>query len=151
MRCNQNLTEHEFTIITGLAAARNVVGLRARYDCACVGNNVLYECTVPSDGATIWRGEAFDCPASNDMIYLSNGIDLTRECNNGEITARPTHPQPDGSLYTSQLTVRVGPDTNGTTIECIHDDGAGNLSEVGSTVLSVTTGILCAWWIMKYQ
>ena len=128
-------------LYTGLANAGNVVGLRASYDCACLGNNALYECTVPDVGATVWRGGAFNCPESNNRIYLSNGIDLTRQCNNGEIIARSTHRQPNESLYTSQLVVRVGPDTNGTTIECLHDNGAGSLAEVGSTVLSVTTGI----------
>ena len=127
---------------TGLVTADNSVGLRASYDCACPGGNVLYECTVPGVGATIWRGGAFDCPESNDMILLIHGINSTRECNNGEISARPIRLQPNESLYTSQLTVRLSPDTNGTTILCLHDDGAGSITEVGSHVLTATTGIL---------
>ena len=96
---------------------------------------------MPGDGATIWRGGAFDCPGSNNMIYLVNGIDSTRECNSGEITGRLTSTQPNESLYTSQLTVMVGSGTNGTSIKCLHDDGAGNITEVGSSVLNITTGI----------
>ena len=130
------------TFCTGFAATANTVGLQARYDCACPGENVLYECTVPGVGSTIWRGEAFDCPETNNKIQLLPGIDSTLQCNDGEILARPIHPQPSESLYTSQLTVRVGPDTNGTTIECLHDDGAGNITEVGSTALTMTTGML---------
>ena len=102
---------------------------------------MLYECTVPGVGATIWRGEAFDCSGTNNEIQLLPGINSTRECNNGEISAHPIHPQPNESLHTSQLTVKVGPDTNSTTIDCLHDDGAGNITEVGSTVLNIITGI----------
>ena len=100
---------------------------------------MLYECTVSGGGLTIWRGEAFDCPGTNNEIQLFHGINSTRECSNGNITGSLTSTQPNESPYTSQLTVRVGPDTNGTTIECIHDDG-GNRNEVGSAVLNVTSG-----------
>ena len=76
------------------------------------------------------------------MIYLVNRMDSTRECNNGDIIGRLTSSRPDEHLYTSQLTLTVSADMNSTTIECFHDDGAGNITEVGTSVLNITTGIL---------
>ena len=101
---------------------------------------MLYECTVSGVGATIWRGEAFDCPGTNKEIQLLHGTNSIRECNGGNITGSLTSTQPNERFHTSQLRVRVGPDTNGTTIVCIHDDGAGNISEVGSAALNITSG-----------
>ena len=141
---NDHFKPFLFTTITciGFATAGNITGLQASYDCACPGDNVLYECTVSGDGVTVWRGGAFDCPEANNMISLLHGIDSTRECNNGEIVGRLTHTALENEhLYTSQLMVTVGPDTNGSAIECLHDDATGNITEVGSTVLTRTTSV----------
>ena len=115
------------------------VGLRAVYDCACPGHNVIYECTVSGAGATVWRGEAFDCPDITLYFTNTNSPAGERECNNGAITGRLIHAQPEEGFYTSQLTVNVSSDTNGTNIECLYDNGA-TATEVGSSVLTITEG-----------
>ena len=142
------LTIHKLSLtpcIIDLVTAENTssVGLQASYDshCVCPGDNAFYECIVPGGGLTVWTGEAFNCSGTNNEIQLLHGINSTRECNNGSIKGSLSSTQSNESLYTSQLTVTVGPDTNGTTIECIHDDGAGNRNKTGSTVLNITTGI----------
>lgn len=100
----------------------------------------MYECTAVGNGFTQWSGSAFDCPGLGDEIFLShNGfIDgIHKECNNGAIIGRSL--QVNGSCYTSQLTVNISANLNGTTIECTYDTGSV-LERIGSTTIMITAG-----------
>ena len=126
-------------------SSRHGVGLRAVYDCACPGHNAIYECTVSGAGTTVWGGEAFDCPGTDNVINLRHRATINsmseRECSSGAITGRLIHAQPEQGLYTSQLMVNVSSlDTNGTTIECYYDNGS-TVIEVGTSVLTTTRGM----------
>ena len=111
-------------------------------DCTCQGHNVRYECTVSGSGATIWKGTEFDCSSNNEIIIL-HSINYTSErpktCNNGAIVGRAVRTENDS--YMSQLTVHISDELNDTTVVCVHDNGTDSV-EIGSAVLSITTGIL---------
>ena len=58
--------------------------LVALSDCVCPGHELRLECTVVGGGA-VWRGSAFDCHVTNEIILLhfrfisgTSGV-----CNNG--------------------------------------------------------------------
>ena len=108
-------------------------------DCTCLGCNQIYECQVLGEGATFWKGTAFDCLVTNNEIILFHSINSTsqRECNNGAVTGHLIHA--DNNLYTSQLTVRVSSEMIGRSISCIHDSG-GATNAIGSSLLNITTG-----------
>ena len=68
-------------------------------DCTCLGCNQIYECQVLGEGATFWKGTAFDCLVTNNEIILFHSINSTsqRECNNGAVTGRLIHA--DNNFY----------------------------------------------------
>ena len=110
-------------------------------DCICEGHNVTYECTVSGNGATIWTGTAFDCAsANNELIIFHNTNDtseISKYCNKGAIIGCAIKAENDS--YTSQITIQVSDEFNGTTVVCAHDNGT-DTTEVASAILSITTG-----------
>ena len=46
-------------------------------------------------------------------------------------------------FYTSQLSVTVSSDLNGKNVSCAQDNGS--TTEIGSTILHITTGMLCTY------
>ena len=121
----------------------DINGFMALNDCTCQGHNVTYECTVNGSGATIWKGTAFDCSLTNNEIAIFHSINYTSErskaCNNGAIIGSAV--RAENHSYTSQLTVHVSDELNGTTVVCVHDDGRDS-TEIGSAILSITAGNL---------
>jgi hypothetical protein len=94
--------------------------------CLCPGDILTYQCTVVGRGLTVWIGNAFICPSNNNEIALlhrrfesENGT--SNSCNNGAIVGRSL--AVEGNNYTSQLNVTITPETAGTTVECISDNG----------------------------
>ena len=91
---------------------------------------------------TIWTGSAFDCPASNNEIYvlpsrnrfLSIGV-----CSNGAIVANVI--SVEENIYTSQVNVTVTSEIVGKTIECYHYDGL-LISILNNFSVIDTTGLL---------
>ena len=123
-------------------------------DCTCQGHNVTYECTVSGNGATIWTGTAFDCSSANNELIIFHSTNDTSEmseyCNNGAIIGRAIGAKNDS--YTSQITIQVSNEFNGTTVVCAHDNGTDTI-EIGSAMLNITTGIgalQCNFAVEKY-
>ena len=110
-------------------------------DCICQGHNFTYQCSVSGSGATIWKGTAFDCSLTNNEFAIFHSINYTSErpktCNNGAISGHAL--KVENGSYTSQLTVQISDELNGTTVVCAHDDGT-NSTEIGSAILNITTG-----------
>ena len=109
-------------------------------DCTCQGYDSVYECSVSGGIATIWKGTAFDCQlGANEIALLHNNFTLQRAetCNNGNITGQSVRVQ--NGTFTSQLTVRVSDELNGSTIVCAYDT-EGDTPVVGSTQLNIRTG-----------
>lgn len=118
-------------------------GLTMLSGCTCPGHNQIYECTVVGEGATIWKGTLFECVATNNEIVLfheySNGISSSqRVCNNGTITGRII--RAENGTYTSQVTITVHPEMDSRSIQCIYDSIDGTSTEIGSDILTITTG-----------
>lgn len=128
--------------MVGFAASGNY-GLMMLNSCTCPGHNQVYECTVVGEGATIWKGTAFECAATNNEIVLfheySNGMSSNqRACNNGTIIGRII--RAENGTYTSQVTVVVRPEMASRSIQCIYDSIDGTTTEIGSAILAITTG-----------
>ena len=82
-----------------------------------------YECTILGEGATLWKGGAFNCPETDNEIVLLHSINSTvqRDCNDGEITGRVIHTKSNN--YTSQLTVNLSSKVTDSDITCAYDSG----------------------------
>ena len=103
---------------------------------------MTYQCTVFGGAATVWRGTAFDCSFINNEIVILHDINYTSQnpqtCNNGAIIGHVVRAEND--CYTSQITVQVSNELNGTTVVCAHDNGTDSI-EIGSAILDITTGM----------
>lgn len=106
-------------------------------DHVCPGYEVIYECTVCGEGATVWRGSLLECPGDQINLRhsqfescLANG-----ECNNGAVIARNT-----GFInidctqcYISQLRFLANDVYDNKTIFCYHFNGTSE------TIIGVDT------------
>ena len=106
-------------------------------DCICRGYNVTYECTVSGDGATVWKGTAFDCFLTDNEFLIFKVSQSVHTCNNGAITGQVV--RADNDSYTSQLNVHINDTENNATVVCAHDNGTESI-EIGSAILNITTG-----------
>jgi hypothetical protein len=97
---------------------------------------------VSGNGATIWTGTAFDCSSINNEFTIFHSTNDTSEvpkyCSNGAIIGRAI--RGENGFYTSQIIIQVSDEFNGKTAVCVHDDGT-NFTEIGSTMLNITTGM----------
>ena len=98
---------------------------------ACPGEVVNYTCTVvDTTGTTFWRGTAFNCPTTSNVIALTHALfntGVSGTCNNGAITGESVNVV--DNCYTSRLMVTVSVGLNETTVECsmsVSDVGVGN-------------------------
>ena len=93
-------------------------------------------------GFTVWRGSAFKC-ASNDIILrhmrFTSLEGAMGECNKGSIVGRSVRLEP-GSIYISQLNIRVNPELIGESIECVLDDTNVTFRLIGNATVNITTG-----------
>ena len=114
-------------------------------DCLCPGHELRLECTVVGRAATIWRGSAFDCPASfNNRIVLRHSqfeSGTVGYCNYGRIIGRSinTTSDSDGIKFISQLIIQLDESgtLNGRTVECYS-------SGIQLIVIGIHTIIACA-------
>ena len=99
------------------------------------GEVVNYTCTVVDNAGTLntfWRGTAFNCPATTNVIPLTHVLfnsGISGTCTDGAITAESVGVV--DNCYTSRLMVTVTPALNGTTVECtlsLSGMGIGNLT-----------------------
>ena len=89
---------------------------------ACPGEVVNYTCTVVDSagiGSSLWRGTAFRCPGSSNLISLTHSLfntsaGVTGTC--GTLTAASVGVV--DNCYTSRLMVNVSVGLNETTVEC---------------------------------
>ena len=104
----------------------------------CPGEVVNYTCTVVDNAGTLntfWRGTAFSCSATSNVIVLANVLfnaGVSGTCTNGAITAEGVGVV--DNCYTSRLMVTVSPALNETTVECAMSlSGVG----VGNSILLI--------------
>ena len=115
---------------------------------------MTYQCTVFGGAATVWRGTAFDCSFINNEIVIFHDINYTSQnpltCNNGAIIGQVVRAENDS--YTSQITVQISDELNGTTVVCAHDNGTDSI-EIGSAILDITTGTagICMFAVKNYN
>lgn len=115
--------------------------------CTCPGQVVTYECSVNgSDGfATVWKGNALDCPENGDTITLlhsqfANGM-ASGNCNNGAIVGQGVSPSGDTiNSFTSLLRVTVNSSLYGKTVECAVDNGI-TTTILQSATIELTKGM----------
>ena len=106
----------------------------------CPGEMVNYTCTVVDSGgigSSLWRGTAFSCPGSSNLITLAHSSFNTSGgvrgmCNSGAITAESVGVV--DNCYTSRLMVTVSVGLNGTTVECT----LSGVRVVGSSTILLT-------------
>ena len=123
--------------VSGCATGTNA--LIAINGCTCEGYDQVYECRITGSGATVWRGSAFDCPATgNEISFLHSSPDTDKTCNDGAISGHII--QAENGAYVLQLTVSVSAEMIGTTINCFHDSG-GTQNQIGSSLIALTRGI----------
>ena len=107
--------------------------------CACVGDRLIYNCSVVRGTATRWRGSLIDCPL--DVITLRHSQFENNQafeiCNNGDISGYGIAVV--DNCYTSQLSVMIRESFNNTTVQCILNSNEGTRI-IGESVLSVISG-----------
>ena len=105
--------------------------------CVCFNETITYECTIKGriNGATVWRGSAFNC-LGNDINLLHSSIGSgIGTCNNGAIVAQKLRAT-DG-FYTSQLNVTISSDVIGKSVECAYVY-AQTTSRIGAQIIRGT-------------
>lgn len=107
--------------------------------------NFVYECTTIGPISTTWRGSAFNCPGNGNEILLRHSRFTMQggdsgQCNNGNIMGRSLGV--DDNCYTSQLSVTYSPALRGTSIMCVHNNGASQDAEtvIGQSPIDIRTG-----------
>lgn len=105
-------------------------------ECACLSQNVTYQCTVCGGVFTVW---SFPIPGDCRIILRHNnflGIQKSIECNN--VTAVAQGLAEENDCYTSELMVTVRPPM---TIECAFNDGV-NSRVINSSEVTISSGML---------
>ena len=111
--------------------------------CTCLGQELTFECTVDGDGATYWQGSALqECSNQvHDRVIIRHSQhhtqqNTTQECGStGTVVGTPVSAV--NMSYTSQLTINVSQNLNGSTIECVSDRGR----YFGSSEILLSNGI----------
>lgn len=116
--------------------------------CTCIGHVVTLHCTSVGEGETIWRGNALNqCPGKNITLYHSDDFKTqTGHCSNEVVVGKGLNTryncdQSNNKCYTSQLSIFITKQLNGTTVKCEHHDVMDEASKlIGGHTLIVTTG-----------
>ena len=116
-------------------------GLFLTNDCACPGNNLIFECTVvgADGGTTQWTGDAIHS-CSVPVIFLRHrdfitGTTQSMVCNGGEIIIRSLRVESD--CYTSQMDISFSNTLINRTVICAYDNGT-HAVDVGSVSVGAT-------------
>ena len=106
--------------------------------CAYPGDILSYECTAEGGVITVWMGSALDilCEQPSYSLMLlhsrfSNGT-AQMSCGNDSIVALG---EVDNNTYTSHVNITASCELNGTTIQCIQDDGITE-SVIGNSTIT---------------
>ena len=108
--------------------------------CTCPGDELVFECTIEGDAGTYWRGTALkDCLQSRILIrhsqFYDGGYTDRRSCGASGMVVVRTISVVNNS-FTTQITITVNQQLNGTTVECESDSGR----VIGRTQISLKTG-----------
>ena len=110
--------------------------------CACVGDRLIYNCSIMEGITTIWKGTTFDCPMDGSEITLRHSQFAANQeigiCNNGNIVARGIGVIND--CYTSQLNMTISENFNNKTVQCAFTSSEGTRKIIGESFLSVASG-----------
>ena len=112
--------------------------------CTCEGYDQVYECRVTGSGITVWRGTAFNCPATGNEIHFFHSrfdTETTLTCNSGAIVGRTIRTENNIYVYISQLTVSVSAEMIGMNVSCFHDTLGAAENLIGSSRLTLSRGI----------
>ena len=110
--------------------------------CTCPGVVLVFECTVDGDGGTFWQGTALqECLQNRILIrhsqFRGDGhIDVNSCGASGTIVVRTISAV--NNSFTTQLTITVNQQLNGSTIECTSDSGR----YIGSSQILLKTGTI---------
>ena len=114
--------------------------------CLCAGNDLQLLCSVIGGVNTVWTGSAIVDQCSSDNIILrhsgfSGTVKLT--CNLEAVIGQslPSLSNVSARCYTSQLSISITDNLNGTDIRCQIDNNTQPFPEVGQYVISLTSGI----------
>ena len=115
--------------------------------CVCIGDTLLYSCTVSGGVSTVWQGSAFDnCRITLLHSHFVSGRETSGTCNHGSIVARSAwysiNYSTNISYYTSYLTVTATPDLNNTDIQCLLHINSQSFVPIESYNISIISGIL---------
>ena len=117
-------------------------GLSLTNDCACPGNNLIFECTVVgiAGGSTQWKGDTIHSCSESVPVFLRHrdfiaGTTQPIVCNGGEIVIRSLRVESD--CYTSQMNISFSNALINRTVVCAYDDGTRAV-EVGSMSIGAT-------------
>ena len=120
--------------------------------CACVGDRLIYNCSVMGGTATLWRGTLFDCPQAGSEITLRHSLfasnQVFRICNDGDIIGHGL--EVVNNCYTSQLNVTVRESFNNKTVHCVLSSSEG-IRTVGKSILKVLSGKFIIKPLLKYH
>ena len=110
-------------------------------ECICPDYKLTYKCDIVGDGATIWKGSAFDCGV---QIVLSHStfVGAARQSCDNVIMARGVNVTDTGNntqCFSSQLNITVNPSMRNKSVECTHDSADGS-TVIGTSTLVFTTG-----------
>lgn len=124
-----------------------MIGLEARinyvqHGCVCLGEPLVFQCSILGGGTTVWQGSAFHCPLSSDEIHLLHSqfnLRIVKTCNNGEIIGRALRTEaPD--CFVSELKLQnVTRDLVGKRVECQHDKVPVNTTLTNSTLTLINS------------
>ena len=103
-------------------------------ECACLSQNVKYQCAVCGGLFTVWKFPNTGCEINLRHANFSTQIKI--EC--GNITAVGQGLSKENGCYTSELTVVVRPSI---TIECAVDNGTAE-RVINSSKLIISSGML---------
>lgn len=95
-------------------------------------------CIAFGRGSTVWGGTAVPRECGDRILrhsQFSEGVIIS--CPDGSIVAESL--SDDNDCYTSQLTVTIRPEINGTSITCKYDNGSQSFL-LGEYTIIVTSG-----------
>lgn len=113
-----------------------------RDECVCAGNSLQLNCTAVGIGTTVWTIDDQQCTRAIELPHLEFHGGVTKRCSEAldAPTGRSVSVIDETECYTSQLTIMVTSDLNGTSVGCEHDSGA-NVECIGVYPIMLTSGI----------
>ena len=105
-------------------------------ECACLSQNVTYQCTVCGGLFTVWKFPNSGCESDITLRHANFSAQIPIECD--KITAVGQGLDIKNDCYTSELTILVRPSI---TIGCAVDNGTAE-RVINSSELIISSGML---------